>query len=83
METVNLIFGIFIGFYLGIAFVYIFGERNKIQRDVIKFAEWLRVDWQPQAPNKNTWYNNKTKKVIKTIDLYQIFKKQANNKYDS
>lgn len=39
----------------------------------IKFVEWLRNDWQPQAPNKNEWYNNKTKQVVKTDELFEIF----------
>ena len=37
------------------------------------FAEWLRNDWRPLAPNKNDWTHNKTKDIVKTSELFTIY----------
>lgn len=49
-------------------------EKEIESNEAIEFAEWLRMDWRPLAPNKNDWSNNKTKDIIKTKQLYEIFK---------
>ena len=49
-------------------------EKEIESNEAVEFAEWLRMDWRPLAPNKNDWSNNKTKDIIKTKQLYEIFK---------
>ena len=47
---------------------------EKCESDAVEFAEWLRKDWRPLAPNKNDWTHNATKDIVKTTELYNIFK---------
>ena len=56
----------------------VFKHPKSEANEAVEFAEWLRKDWQPLAPNKNEWANNKNYEIVKTTELYEIFKTRNN-----